>query len=248
MLEEPWVLDLAERHGWRDVVEEQRERKRLADCREKEFKGISPIMCLVSLSPGKLGHGILTDWTAEEEYYRKAFFDTPESTSYHSIFSLRVDKVLACRRPIPTHSPQRFHSDFWEPGKFDLEQILMWSEKTREELEIHFGKSTEEITVFLQKPMALRVPILLCHLIAKGAWRAIVLNRGDFGKTGAQEPLHLAFQKTLGGFPPAEWVDHAVADQKRKCSEEEAIELRFRSTEACKFFAFLQRQNFAASR
>ena len=207
MLEEPWVLDLAERHGWRDVVEEQRERKRLADCREKEFKGISPIMCLVSLSPGKLGHGILTDWTAEEEYYRKAFFDTPESTSYHSIFSLRVDKVLAFRRPIPTHSPQRFHSDFWEPGKFDLEQILMWSGKTREELEFHFGKSTEEIKVFLQKPMALRVPILLCHLIAKGAWRAIVLNGGDLGKRGAHEPLHIAFQKTLGGFPPQNgWI------------------------------------------
>lgn len=70
----------------------------------------------------------------------------------------------------------------------------MWSGKTREELEIHFGKSTEEITVFLQKPMALRVPILLCHLIAKGAWRAIVLNGVDFWKTGAQEPLHLAFE------------------------------------------------------
>jgi len=78
MLEEPWVLDLAKQHGLRDVVEEQRERKRLADCREKEFKGISQIMCLVSVSPGKLGHGILTDWTtdwtAEEEYYRKALF------------------------------------------------------------------------------------------------------------------------------------------------------------------------------
>lgn len=109
----------------------------------------------------------------------------------------------------------------------------MWS---GEEPEIHVGKSREEITVFLQKPMALRVPILLCHLIAKGAWRAIVLNGGYFGKTGAQEPLHLSFQKTLGGFPPAEWVDHAVADQKRKCSEEEATELRFRSTEACIFF------------
>ena len=92
----------------------------------------------------------------------------------------------------------------------------MWSGKTREELEIHFGKSTEEITVFLQKPMALRVPILLCHLIAKGAWRAIVLNGVDFWKTGAQEPLHLAFETPLDGFPPAEWVDHAVADQKRK--------------------------------
>ena len=111
MLEEPWVLDLAKQHGLRDVVEEQRERKRLADRREKEFNGISQIMCLVSVSPGKLGDGILTDWTAEEEYYRKALFDTPESTSPHSTFSLRVDKVLAFRKPIPTHSPQRFHSD-----------------------------------------------------------------------------------------------------------------------------------------
>ena len=117
----------------------------------------------------------------------------------------------------------------------------MWS---GEEPEIHFGKSREEITVFLQKPMALRVPILLCHLIAKGAWRAIVLNGGYFGKTGAQEPLHLSFQKTLGGFPPAEWVDHAVADQKRKCSEEEATELRFRSTEACIFFCVLAAVEF----
>ena len=80
----------------------------------------------------------------------------------------------------------------------------MWSGKTREELEIHFGKSTEEITVFLQKPMALRVPILLCHLIAKGAWRAIVLNGVDFWKTGAQEPLHLAFETPLDGGPKAE--------------------------------------------
>ena len=107
MLEEPWVLDLAKQHGLRDVVEEQRERKRLADCREKEFNGISQIMCLVSVSPGKLGDGILTDWTAEEEYYRKALFDTPESTSPHTTFSL----LLAFRKPIPTHSPQRFHSD-----------------------------------------------------------------------------------------------------------------------------------------
>lgn len=116
----------------------------------------------------------------------------------------------------------------------------MWSGKTREELEIHFGKSTEEITVFLQKPMALRVPILLCHLIAKGAWRAIVLNGGDLGKRGAHEPLHIAFQKTLGGFPPAEWVDHARADQKRKRSEEEARELRFRPTDAKELASFLR--------
>ena len=111
MLEEPWVLDLAKQHGLRDVVGEQQERKRIANCREKELKGISQIMCLVSVSLGKLGHGILTGWTAEEEYYRKALFDTPESTSPHPTFSLRVDKVLAFRKPIPTHSPQRFHSD-----------------------------------------------------------------------------------------------------------------------------------------
>ena len=116
----------------------------------------------------------------------------------------------------------------------------MWSGKTREELEFHFGKSTEEIKVFLQKPMALRVPILLCHLIAKGAWRAIVLNGGDLGKRGAHEPLHIAFQKTLGGFPPAEWVDHARADQKRKRSEEEARELRFRPTDAKELASFLR--------
>ena len=240
LLEEPWVLDLAERHGLRDVVAEQRERKRLADRGEKEFKGICSILCLVSVSPGKLGHGILTDWTAEEEHYRKGFFDTPESTSSQSTFSLCVDKVLAFLKPIPAHSPQRFHSDFWEPGKFDLEQIHMWTGKTCEELEIHFGKSAEEIMAFLQKPIALRVPVLLCHLIAKGAWRAIVLNGGDFGKKGAQSPLHLAFQQELGGFPPAEWVDHAVADHKRKRSQEEAVELRFRPTDAKELASFLR--------
>eukprot|EP00435_Cladocopium_sp_Y103_P038458 s248_g10.t1 len=195
MLEEPWVLDLAEQHGLRNVVEEQRERKRLADRREKEFKGISRFV-----SPGKLGHGILTDWTKEEDYYRKGAFDAPEKTS-HSSFSLHVDKVLAFPNSISTHSPQRFHSDLWAPGRFDLEQILMWSGKTHEEIEAHFGKSTQEIMVFLQKPMALRVPILLCHLIAKGAWRATVFNGGDFGKKGAQETLHLAFQERLGGYP-----------------------------------------------
>ena len=94
MLEEPWVLDLAKQHGLRDVVEEQRERKRLADCREKEFNGISQIMCLVSVSPGKLGDGILTDWTAEEEYYRKALFDTPESTSPHATFLYALTRSL----------------------------------------------------------------------------------------------------------------------------------------------------------
>ena len=145
-------------------------------------------MCIVFVSPGTFGHGILTDWTAEEEYYRKAYimFDTPERTSSHWTFSVRVDKVLACREAIPTHWPQRFHSDFWEPGKFQLEQILMRTGKALKELEIHFRKSREEIMVYLQKPIALQVP---CNLIATGSWRAIVLN---LKKKGAQEHLHLA--------------------------------------------------------
>ena len=86
MPEEPWVVDLARKHALQHVLEEQRERKRLTGfsgdtCANKEFSRISQILCLVSASPGKLGHGILTDWTAEEEYLRKGLFEALEKSS-----------------------------------------------------------------------------------------------------------------------------------------------------------------------
>ena len=154
--EEPWVVALARKHGLQHVLEDQRERKRLTGCSgdkcgaNKEFSGISQILCLVSVSPGKLAHGILTDWTAEEEYFRKGLFEALEKSSSHSTLSLYVNKVLAFPKPILSHSPQRFHADLWEPEKFDLEQIIMWSGKTREEL-AHFGKPSQDISDFVAK-------------------------------------------------------------------------------------------------
>ena len=51
LLEEPWVLDLAEQHGLRDIVEEQGERKRL-----ENSKG-SPQSCV--LFSFLLGHLVM---------------------------------------------------------------------------------------------------------------------------------------------------------------------------------------------
>ena len=86
MPEEPWVVDLARKHALQHVLEEQRERKRLTGysgdtCANKEFSRISQSLCLVSVSPGKLGHGILTDWTEEEEYLRKGLLEALEKSS-----------------------------------------------------------------------------------------------------------------------------------------------------------------------
>ena len=58
--EEPWVVALARKHGLQHVLEDQRERKRLTGCSgdkcgaNKEFSGISQILCLVSVSTGNL--------------------------------------------------------------------------------------------------------------------------------------------------------------------------------------------------
>jgi len=86
MPEEPWVVDLARKHALQHVLEEQRERKRLTGfsgdtCANKDFSRISQSLCLVSVSPGKLGHGILTDWTEEEEYLRKGLLEALEKSS-----------------------------------------------------------------------------------------------------------------------------------------------------------------------
>ena len=244
--EEPWVVALARKHGLQHVLEDQRERKRLTGCSgdkcgaNKEFSGISQILCLVSVSPGKLAHGILTDWTAEEEYFRKGLFEALEKSSSHSTLSLYVNKVLAFPKPILSHSPQRFHADLWEPEKFDLEQIIMWSGKTREELEAHFGKPSQDISDFLKKPAALRVPVLVCHLIAKCAWKALILDGCHFGKRGAQQSIHVGLQERLGGFPPSQWVKEALASEKRKRTPEDAMELRFRPIDAQQVVSLLR--------
>ena len=244
--EEPWVVALARKHGLQHVLEDQRERKRLTGCSgdkcgaNKEFSGISQILCLVSVSPGKLAHGILTDWTAEEEYFRKGLFEALEKSSSHSTLSLYVNKVLAFPKPILSHSPQRFHADLWEPEKFDLEQIIMWSGETREELEAHFGKPSQDISDFLKKPAALRVPVLVCHLIAKCAWKALILDGCHFGKRGAQQSIHVGLQERLGGFPPSQWVKEALASEKRKRTPEDAMELRFRPIDAQQVVSLLR--------
>ena len=157
--EEPWVVALARKHGLQHVLEDQRERKRLTGCSgdkcgaNKEFSGISQILCLVSVSPGKLAHGILTDWTAEEEYFRKGLFEALEKSSSHSTLSLYVNKVLAFPKPILSHSPQRFHADLWEPEKCGAGRpARSWLIS-----ENHLRTSA----TLLQKPAALRVPVLV---------------------------------------------------------------------------------------
>eukprot|EP00435_Cladocopium_sp_Y103_P036258 s3509_g9.t1 len=50
----------------------------------------------------------------------------------------------------------------------------------------------------------------------------------------------VAFQNSLGGFPPARWINQAIADAKRERTQEDALELRFRPGDAKQLAKFLR--------
>ena len=106
--EETWVVDLAPRHGLQHVWEVQRERKRLVGISGTRmpttFRDFPNLVPSLRIASGKLGHGILTGWTAEEDYSRKGLFEAPEKSPCHANFSLHVNQVLTFLKPILSHS------------------------------------------------------------------------------------------------------------------------------------------------
>ena len=94
---------------------------------------MTTIFGMVSVAAGKVGKGILTPWTAEEEFLYEFFFEGPQSL--HDFFTLEVQRVVAFRRSFETHCPMRFPSDLWEPGKTAYADLLRCSGLTRQELE-----------------------------------------------------------------------------------------------------------------
>ena len=119
MPQQPWVVELAKKNGLHHILEEERESKRKGTATQHDPKGLTRVCCMVSFSPGTLGRGILTDWTAEEEYARNWLFDTPEKKTLHSVCSLQVRKVVAFVEPLVCHCPLRLSSDLWEPGRIE---------------------------------------------------------------------------------------------------------------------------------
>ena len=87
---------------------------------------------LVSVAKGKVGQGVLTAWTPEEEFLCEFLGEGPHSL--HDFCSLQVERAVAFRRTVQAHCPQRFTSDLWAPRKMTYPELLHSSGLTRQEL------------------------------------------------------------------------------------------------------------------
>ena len=212
-----------------------------ASLQPKQFSGLTNVYGLVVVKPGKIGRGPLTPWSAEEQYLLDFVCSGPAAAE--GMCSLEISGLMVFEKPFESHCPQRFKTDIWVPDKMSYEEFARCSGvgRDRDQLESKLGINREQIEAFLSKPVGLRVPFVPLQLIWKKAWKALVLDGADFGRT---EP-HFAGARELRqrmGFPPDDWVKRAVALGKRQdLGQLKDLEsLRFQAVHAGKLAGFLR--------
>ena len=189
------------------------------------------IVGLVSVTKGKVGQGVLTAWTPEEEFLCEF------SRSLHDF----------CSGGFSPHCPQRFTSDLWAPSKMTYPELLNSSGLKRQELESGLQMDAGLVSVFLEQPLFLRVPLLPLELLFKRDWCALMLKGSDFASgPRAQLAGQASLQKLqveLGDFPPQVWIRQAVQMKKNApAAKHDQEDLRFQAV--CMRSSYL---NFFAS-
>ena len=155
---------------------------------------------LVSVAKGKVGQGVLTAWTPEEEFLCEF------SRSLHDF----------CSGGFSPHCPQRFTSDLWAPSKMTYPELLHSSGLTRQELESGLQMDAGLLSAFLEQPLCLRVPLL-------------PLDSSKRAQLAGQASLQ-KLQVELGDFPPQVWIRRAVQMKKNApAAKHDQEDLRFQA-------------------
>ena len=97
-------------------------------------------------------------------------------------------------------------------------ELLNSSGLKRQELESGLQMDAGLVSVFLEQPLFLRVPLLPLELLFKRDWCALMLKGSDFASgQRAQLAGQASLQKLqveLGDFPPQVWIRQAVQMKK----------------------------------
>ena len=248
--EKSWLKERAKKHSLCHLYRNQEPRNLAgspvgenAGARPRQVTGMISIAGLVSVAKGKVGQGVLTAWTPEEEFLCEFLGEGPHSL--HDFCSLQVERAVAFRRTVQAHCPQRFTSDLWAPSKMTYPELLHSSGLTRQELESGLQMDAGLVSVFLEQPLFLRVPLLPLDLLFKRDWCALMLKGSDFASgPRAQLAGQASLQKLqveLGDFPPQVWIRQAVQMKKNApAAKHDQEDLRFQAVHAQQLSQFLR--------